>query len=58
MSGAVTVAGIIALLALVIILAALIQSERQERAFWEEWNRRLLEIEEDLKEVSEHETKS
>lgn len=58
MSGAVTVAGIIALLALVIIIAALIQSEREERAFWEEWNRRLLEIEEDLKEVGEHETKS
>jgi hypothetical protein len=53
MSGAVTVAGIIALLALVIIIAALIQSEREERAFWEEWNRRLMEIEEDLKEIND-----
>lgn len=53
MSGAVTVAGIIALLALVIIISALIQSEREERAFWEEWNRRLMEIEEDLKEIND-----
>lgn len=58
MSGAVTVAGIIALLALVIIIAALIQSEREERAFWEEWNRRLMEIEEDLKEINDDEAKS
>ena len=58
MSGAVTVAGIIALLALVIIIAALIQSEREERAFWEEWNRRLMEIEEDLKEINDDEAKN
>ena len=58
MSGAVTVAGIIALLALVIIISALIQSEREERAFWEEWNRRLMEIEEDLKEITDDEAKS
>lgn len=58
MSGAVTVAGIIALLALVIIISALIQSEREERAFWEEWNRRLMEIEEDLKEINDDEAKS
>ena len=57
MSGAVTVAGIIALLALVIIISALIQSEREERAFWEEWNRRLMEIEEDLKEINDDEAK-
>ena len=57
MSGAVTVAGVIALLALVLIIAALVQSEREMRAFWKEWNRRLMEIEDDLREIEEHETK-